>query len=88
MLDENNQVLWSLTPQDIPELDVKYAAGMHYLPSGNLICTTYNSPYPIFEITPDKEVVWKIKADKTLGKPLHVQSINLNENPANFELRK
>ncbi len=58
--------------------------------SGEMVVngTTYNSAYPIFEVTPDKKIVWKIKANKTLGKPVHVQAIKLNENPANFELSK
>jgi hypothetical protein len=88
MLDENERVIWSLSPQDLPELGIKYASGMHRLPNGNLICTAYNSAYPVFEITPDKEIVWKLKADHAFGKPLNVQAVYLSGNAENFELRK
>jgi len=88
MLDENDRVIWSLSPQDLPELGIKYASGMHRLPNGNLICTTYNSAYPIFEITPDKQIVWKLKAAKAFGRPLNVQAVRMTENAANFELSK
>ena len=88
MLDINNQPIQSITPQDLPELGIKYAAGRHLLLNGNLICTTYNGPYPVFEVTPDKKIVWKIKAGSLLGKPLKVQAIGLSEKAGNFELRK
>ncbi|NWK54378.1 hypothetical protein HW115_02055 [Verrucomicrobiaceae bacterium N1E253] len=88
ILDENQGVEWELTPEDVPELGMKYAAGAHVLPNGNLICTSYNSDYPIFEITPDKHIVWKIKASSEIGQPLHVQAVKDPGNPANFELLK
>lgn len=88
MLDGDDQVIWSLHPHEVPGLGIKYASGAQRLPNGNLICTSYNSDYPIFEITPDKQIVWKIKADRAFGQPLHVQAVGLTGNAAHFELSK
>lgn len=88
MLDDNDRVIWSLSPQDLPELGIKYASGMHRLPNGNLICTAYNSPYPIFEVTPNKEIVWKLKADSAFGEPLNAQAVDMTEDASNFGLSK
>jgi len=87
-LDGKGNVVWSLTPEDLPELKLKYASGMQRLKNGNTICTAYNGPFPIFEVTPDKKIVWKIGASKKLGTPLHVQVINKKDKPSNFKLSK
>lgn len=87
-LDPKGKVVWSLTPEDLPELKLKYASGMQRLKNGNTICTAYNGPFPIFEVTPDKKIVWKIAASKELGIPLHVQVINKKDKPSNFKLNK
>jgi hypothetical protein len=87
-LDGKGNVVWSLTPEDLPELNLKYASGMQRLKNGNTICTAHKSPFPIFEVTPDKKIVWKIPASKELGTPLHIQIINKKNNPSNLKLNK
>jgi hypothetical protein len=87
-IDPKGKVVWSLTPEDLPELKLKYAGGMQRLANGNTICTAYNGIYPIFEVTPDNKIVWKIAASKELGHPLHVQVINKKDKPSNFKLQK
>ena len=87
-LDPKGKVVWSLTPQDLPELKLTYAAGMQRLANGNTICTAYKSSYPIFEVTPDKKILWKISANKEIGHPLHVQVIKKNDKPSTFKLHK
>ncbi|MBW8016754.1 MAG: hypothetical protein FVQ82_11250 [Planctomycetes bacterium] len=87
-LDPKGKVVWSLTPEDLPELKLKYASGMQRLKNGNTICTAYNGLFPIFEVTPGKKIVWKIAASKELGTPLHVQVINKKQKPSNFKINK
>jgi hypothetical protein len=87
-IDPKGKVVWSLTPEDVPELKLKYAAGMQRLANGNTICTAYTGSYPIFEVTPDKKIVWKIPACKEIGHPLHVQVINKKDKPSNFKVYK
>jgi len=87
-LDPKGKVVWSLTPQDVPELGLKYASGMQRLANGNTICTAYKSKYPIFEVTPDNKIVWKIAADKKIGYPLHIQLIKQKDKPSTFKLYK
>ena len=87
-LDPKGKVVWSLTPQDVPKLELKYASGMQRLANGNTICTAYGGKYPIFEVTPDNKIVWKIAANKEIGQPLHVQVIKENDKPSTFKLYK
>ena len=87
-LDATGRMVWSLTPEDVPELQLTYAAGMQRLPNGNTVCTAYNSPYPIFEVTPDKKIVWKIKARPEIGHPTHVQVLTDRGQASRFELQR
>ena len=87
-LDTDGKVVWSLTPEDIPELGLKYASGMQRLANGNTICASYTSKFSVFEVTPDNKVVWKILANKEIGSPLHVQIIKDGDKPSTFGLQK
>jgi len=87
-LDADGKIVWSLTPKDLPELGLKYASGMQRTASGNTICTAYSSKYPVFEVTPDKKIVWKIAANKEIGRPLHVQLLKDGDKPSAFGLQK
>ena len=59
-LNDKDEVVWQLTPNDVPELGMKYAAGVQRLPNGNTVVSASRSKYTLFEVTPGKEVVWKI----------------------------
>jgi outer membrane protein assembly factor BamB len=87
-LDLNGKMVWSLTPQDLPELELKYASGMQRLANGNTVCTAFNSKYPVFEVTPEKKIVWKMPASGEIGDILHVQIVNEPGRPSNFGLQK
>lgn len=87
-LDAGGKLVWSLTPKDVPELGLKYAAGIQRLANGNTVCTASMSPFPIFEVTPSKQVVWKLPAAKDLGRPLHVHVLNARDTPSTSGLQK
>jgi hypothetical protein len=87
-LDADDKIVWSLTPQDLPKLNLKYASGMQRLSNGNTICTAHKSKYPVFEVTPENAIVWKMPASKDIGEILHVQVINDSDTPSMFGLEK
>ncbi len=58
-----HQVIWEFKTSDLPELAPRNLTGMHVLPNGNLLIGCY-SGYAngkgagMFEITPEKKLVW------------------------------
>jgi len=73
-IDPENKIVWTLTSHDISEIGLKYASGCQRLANGNLVVSGYDSAYPIFEITPDKKVVWKYQ-NPEIGFPTDVKVI-------------
>ena len=67
--DSKNRVVWELKPEDIPEINMAYPAGIQKLPNGNIIVCNWDTKDEagkrgahIFEITPDKRVVWEVES--------------------------
>ena len=77
-LDSRFNIRWSLTPKDVPSLDVPYISGAKRLENGNTIVTAYGGKTPIFEVTKDKKVLWKIdqQGKKGIYKPTNLQLLN------------
>jgi hypothetical protein len=86
-LDKDNKIVWSLTGNDIPGTGVGYGAGAHRLKNGNTVISAYRNAYTLFEVTPDKKVLWKISG-KEIGKMTHVQRLDEPGDPSKFGLQK
>ena len=63
----NGAVVWELTPNDIPDINIATFAGLQRLPNGNTVVCNWNTRDDgdregahIFEVTPDKRVVWQV----------------------------
>lgn len=86
-LNANDEVVWQLTPKDVPELGMKYAAGVQRLPNGNTVIAASRSKYTLFEVTPDKKTVWKLPAN--LGGAMStVQVLSVPYDEAKFNSQK
>ena len=63
-VDAAGRVVWQLRPEDVPEVQLKWAAGLQVLPNGNtVVCNwlghgQYGKGVPLFEVSRDKRVVW------------------------------
>jgi hypothetical protein len=61
----DDKVVWTLSGKDIPEAGAAWLAGIRRLPNGNLLVCNWlghgkeGTGYPLFEVTPDKKMVWK-----------------------------
>ena len=66
-IDKKDKVVWSLIPDDLPTVGLKYVGGFVVRDNGNIIVAAYNSGYPMFEINREKQLVWKVRRDKELG---------------------
>ncbi|MCF7731383.1 MAG: hypothetical protein K9N23_06840 [Akkermansiaceae bacterium] len=71
-VDKTDQIVWKLTADDIPEVGFAYSAGCLRLPNGNTVVAAYTSKFPIFEVTPAKQLVWKFQ-NPAVGHPTHVK---------------
>ncbi|MDD7984956.1 hypothetical protein PQO01_08360 [Lentisphaera marina] len=73
-IDPNDKIVWSLTPQDVPDIKLTYVGGFQIRENGNLIIAAYDSQYPVFELTREKTIVWKIKRGETkeVNKPSNI----------------
>ena len=63
-VDKNQNIVWQLTKNELPGIELKFMTGMQCLPNGNLVLTNWlghnqfgKAPHA-FEITRDKKVVW------------------------------
>jgi len=73
-IDKKNRIVWKLTPEDVPEIGLKYVSGFQRLKDGTTIITAYNSKYPIFAIDKCKNIIWRINK-KELGHVTNVKVI-------------
>lgn len=76
-IDTNDKVVWSLKPEDIPDLGLNYVGGFVVRENGNIVVAAYDSNYPLFEVTRDKKLVWKLVRNKELGldRPTNVNMV-------------
>lgn len=80
-------VVWQLTENDIPDINIAVLAGVQVLPDGDLVVCNWNTREQgqkagahIFEVTPDKRVVWQVTGDK-LGQVAQCQLLNSDLTP-------
>jgi hypothetical protein len=63
-VDEKEKVVWELNENDLPEHPLRLMAGFQRLPNGNTVFCNYlghghlGKQAHVFELTPDKKVVW------------------------------
>jgi len=73
-IDKQDRVVWTLTPQDVPELGFVYAAAVDRLPDGTIVVAAYNSKTPIFAVNRHKKVPWTYQ-NPQIGAPTNVKII-------------
>jgi len=70
-VDATGKVVWQLTSADVPEVDLMWVAGLQRLANGNtIVCNwlghgKYGKGVPLFEVTPEKKVVWMFTDNQT-----------------------
>jgi hypothetical protein len=63
-VDKTGKVVWQFTNDDLPGAPLKFMTGFHRLPNGNTVMSNWQGhgkldrAPQIFEVTPDKKVVW------------------------------
>ena len=81
--DADGKVVWTLTNDDLPGDWLKDPCGGQVLPNGNFVITSYaagrtdRQAPKLFEVTPEKKVVWKYSDGQKTGIH-HFQIITTN----------
>lgn len=58
-VDPAGQVVWTLSDRDIPQLGVRWFAGIQVLPNGNIVVCNAGGKVPFFEVNRQKQIVWQ-----------------------------
>lgn len=64
-LDADGNEVWTLTNKDVPEINICWLLGIQLRKNGNIVCTNWlghghnGEGVPVFEVAPDKKVVWQ-----------------------------
>ena len=81
--DAKGQVVWKIQKDDFPEVRMDWLSGFQRLPNGNtVICNwlghgKYGQGVPIFEVTPDKKIVWMFTDSMTTKAVTGVQVLDV-----------
>ena len=83
-VDTNGQTIWQVQGNDLPDISLKFMAGLQRLPNGNTVMANWlghgqfgKAPH-LIEVTPDKKVVWTFADHQTLRT---ISSVQILESP-------
>ena len=81
--DESGKVVWEVTEKDLPGFHPTFFGGLHRLPNGNTVMTSYlgmgsagKEPH-LIEITPDKKVAWAFFGPSAIKSVLSMQLLDV-----------
>lgn len=80
-VDSADKVLWTIAGSDLPQLGIRWFAGIQQLPTGNIFVCNAGGKVPFFEISRDKRIVWQNPAsmkDIPMGHGVQRLDIPLN----------
>ena len=90
--DLEQNIVWQMTQEDLPGINLAIPAGMQYLPNGNIVVCNWNAADTeerigahLFEITPDKRIVWQVSGN-CLGQVASCQLLNADLTPRTDEI--
>jgi hypothetical protein len=65
--DSEGRVVWELSEAEVPELGIRWFAGLQVLPNGNFFVCNAGGKVPFAEINRQKQIVWR--SDSALAGP-------------------
>ena len=86
-IDPSDSVVWQLTKNESPGIEMKFMTGMEILPNGNLVFTNWVGHHPegkvthAFEVTRDKKLVWIYDDQSILKTMSSIQILDSKGNP-------
>jgi hypothetical protein len=86
-VDPSDSVVWQITKNELPGIEMKFMTGMEILPDGHFVFTNWVGHQPegkvthAFEITRDKKLVWIYDAPSILKTMSNIQILDSKGNP-------
>lgn len=81
-LDADGVEIWSLTAEDVPEMNIRWLLGVQKLKNGNLVFSNWmghnhrDEGVQFFEVNRQKQVVWSLDGRGTLLEPATLQILD------------
>ena len=71
-VDDKDRVVWKLEGSELPDMGVRWFAGVQVLPGGNVLICNAGGKVPFFEINHQKRVVWQwqLSCRRSAGLPV------------------
>ena len=88
-VDPSDSVVWQITKNELPGIELKFMTGMEILPNGNMVFTNWVGHNPqgkvthAFEITRDKKLVWIYDDQSVLKTMSSIQILDSHSDPLN-----
>jgi len=74
--------VWELNASDVPQLGIRWFAGLQVLPNGHLFICNAGGKVPFAEISKDKKIVWQADPAAFKGSPGHgIQRLDVSGTP-------
>jgi hypothetical protein len=80
-VDRADKIIWSVEGKDLPELGIRWFAGIQVLPSRNIFVCNAGGKIPLFEISPNKRVVWQSPSDMDIPLGHGIQRLDVEGKP-------
>jgi hypothetical protein len=85
-VDQSGKIIWQLSKNELPEIELKFMTEMQYLSDGDWVLTNWlghnqfgKAPH-VFELTRDKKVAWGYKDDLVLKTTSSLQLLDIPGN--------
>ena len=80
-VDRADKIIWSVEGKDLPELGIRWFAGIQVLPNGNIFICNAGGRVPLFELSTDKRIVWQSPSVMTVPFGHGVQRLDVEGQP-------
>lgn len=80
-VDPADRVVWSVNGKDLPELGIRWFAGLQVLPDGSIFVCNAGGKVPFLEFSPDHRVCWHSPSDMTVPLGHGVQRVDVEGDP-------
>ncbi len=80
-VDSADNIIWSLEGKDLPDLGIRWFAGIQVLPNGNIFVCNAGGRVPFFEISRAKRISWQSPSDLAIPLGHGIQRLDIDGNP-------
>jgi hypothetical protein len=77
-VDRADKIIWSVAGKDLPELGIRWFAGIQVLPNGNIFVCNAGGKVPFFEISRDKRITWQSPSTMIIPLGHGIQRLDVN----------